>query len=63
MSEKGWWEAKDSPKAESSLIFPPDSFEGYSSTEDEEGFWKRNDWIGYVLGAFLLIMQVLFEFF
>ncbi len=70
MSEKGWWEAEDSPEeearqvadlakgysSESSLIFPPDSFEGYSSTEDEGGMGTTGLFGLRILGIIIFVV-------
>ena len=57
--EKGWWEAKDSPEvepspeAESSLIFPPDSFK-----PDDEVEVGARSLVGWMLAGLLFLFMI-----
>jgi hypothetical protein len=57
--EKGWWEAKDSPEvepspeAESSLIFPPDSFKEVEVGERGPVVWM----LAGLLFLFMLYLE------
>jgi hypothetical protein len=44
--EKGWWEGEDSPEEEvgaRSLLFGE--------------FWKRNEWLAYLIGFIIIIVE------
>ncbi|MDP7003347.1 MAG: hypothetical protein QF911_07275 [Candidatus Thalassarchaeaceae archaeon] len=59
--ERGWWEAGGGPEVDTSTeeepepIFPPDSLEGYSSTDDEEENWIKS--LGYFIGFIILMVE------
>jgi hypothetical protein len=60
--ERGWWEAGGGPEVDTSTeeepepIFPPDSLEGYSSTDDGEENWIKS------LGYFIVFIFLMVEF-